>query len=167
MISCPKCNATLPDGADRCQFCGQTFTPFRSPNAPRAGRQPGLSDLKWVNFAYYGIAGWWAISNLIRVAVMLSRGVSGFDMFGLAISGATALVGIGLIFRVELARGIVNILCFLQILFGAMWLLAGFFMTPVMGVMGGMLMIFAAIQIALAGVMIFVIGETEIRGPNF
>jgi hypothetical protein len=168
MIKCPKCQATLPDGAERCQFCGATFTPAVS-RAVGPDDEPGRSvPLQWVWPAYYGIAAWWIFNGLYSVVQTVWRGQAGsaFGIVGIGIGALTALVGLGLILRVELARGIVNVLCFLQILDGAFGLLGSFLMSFAFGLLGAIAMIMSILQIALAVLMIFVIGETESRAAN-
>ena len=140
MINCPKCNATLPDWAAKCQFCGNTFTPApKRASANDEQETPGQSlNLKWVWPAYYGIAGWWIVSGLYDVISALTSRHPGslFSTISIVFAVITLLVGVGLIARVELARGIVNVLCFLQILDGAFGMLGGFvfsFAIPVVG----------------------------------
>jgi hypothetical protein len=88
-------------------------------------------------------------------------------MIGLIIGAVTALIGLGLILRIEAARGIVNVICFIQILSGVLDIAFFFFAAPALGLFGAVGFIFAFIRIGLAGLMIFVIGETESRAPNF
>lgn len=90
-----------------------------------------------------------------------------FNVINLILHVVTILVGLGLILRVELARGIVNALCFLQILQGVFGLLGSFIFTFVVPLFGAIAMIFSFVQIALAILMIFLIGETESRAANF
>lgn len=171
MKKCPGCNATLPDMATGCQFCGASFAP-PVPAGRGAGRLGGIVDYtggrpSWVLPAYYGIAAWWVLSGLREVvsSTVVAHGEIG--ILTLLIGGATALVGLGLLLRVEAVRGIVNVLCFIQILDGAMSLVIGVFMTGILGVWGAIGMIFSALQIALACLMIFLIGETDTKGPDF
>ena len=85
----------------------------------------------------------------------------------IVIGGLTALVGLGLIVNVDLARGIVNVLAFLNILFGCIGLVMLFFLAPFQGFWGLVALLQTFLDIGLAGFMIFPIGETETRGPNF
>jgi hypothetical protein len=172
MIKCPKCNATLPDGAGHCQFCGNTFAAQPVPGRPPRNEDPdygGSGSPQWVWPAYYLISAWWILNGIWGVIeVLLSKDPGSlFGIIAMLLNVVTALVGLGLILRVELARGIVNVLCFLQILEGIFGLLGSFAMTFVFGLFGAIAMIMSVIQIALAVVMIFVIGETESRAPNF
>src|SRR5687768_5677167 len=104
MISCPKCNATLPDGAGHCQFCGTTFAAGAPPSRRGMSEDPdygGSGSPKWVWPAYYIISVWWILSGIWGVIQgLLSKDPgSFFGIISMGISGLTALVGIGLIFR--------------------------------------------------------------------
>jgi hypothetical protein len=166
---CPNCQATLPDFAKSCQFCGTAFAQPPPPPGTRASKVgSAVNSLRWVKPAYYGIAGWWVLSGLL--VVLEGLGVVGGGRLGVidVLFGAvTALIGLGLILQVDAARGVVNVLCFLQILFG-LFGLAMLFLNPFVGGTWGVIAaVMTFIQIGLAGLMIFLIGETETRGPNF
>ncbi len=45
-------------------------------------------------------------------------GFSFWTFVGIALSAFTALIGLGLLMKVEIARGVVNFLCGLNIIFG-------------------------------------------------
>jgi hypothetical protein len=173
MIQCPSCKATLPDGAGHCQFCGATFAatpPSRRTDSDDPDLGGGDSP-SWVWPAYYGISIWWILSGVwgIIQELMSKNPGSFWSIVSMGISAVTALVGLGLILRVEQARGIVNVLCFLQILNGVFGLLGGFVMSfaPIIGIFGAIAMIVSALDIVFAILMIFVIGETESLAPNF
>ncbi len=136
--------------------------------APASGfAMPGTPG--WVLPAYYGISGWWFLNGVWTVlSTLISKnGASGFGVIIVVIGGLTALVGLGLILRIDAVRGIVNVLCALNILFGAIGLITAFFMTGVFGIWAAIGMIRNAIQIAMAGLMIYLIGETDTHAPNF
>ncbi len=172
MVKCPGCNATLPDMATQCQFCGAQFagTPanqtrgYARPVGPQRGlaRTINATDAwgkpKWVWPAYYAVAGWWVLQAIL--AVLMSHGT----VFGLVVGGVTGIIGLGLLARIEIVRGIVNIVCFLNILFGLYDMGLGFLGG---GWSGSLIMVLAIMQVGMAGLMIFLIGETETRSPNF
>jgi hypothetical protein len=171
MIKCPKCNATLPDGAGYCQFCQSTFV-NTAPVQPTDDYDTGIAPMpNWVWPAYYGVAGWWIASGLYGVLTTVIRsGAAGFSGFGLVLlllELFPAIIGIGLLFRVELVRGIVNISCFLQILQGVLGLLVAVFSPFVTGIWGIITVLVLVLNIALALLMIYLIGETDTRAPNF
>ncbi|MGC8668931.1 MAG: hypothetical protein ACP5VE_12530 [Chthonomonadales bacterium] len=157
MIKCPACNATLPDGAVRCQFCGASLAvPQRSSPAPN--REEGSTGTPpWVWPAYYGVAVWWILQGVVHV--LLVRG----GVVDTSINGLSAVIGLGLLARIELVRGITNVMCFLSIVGGLFGLGMAFLEGGWSGALG---MLLAVVQIAMAGFMIFLIGETESRAPD-
>lgn len=171
MIKCPKCQATLPDGSLKCQFCGEMWA---GPPAPRAGLKTKIAYTggtpAWVWPAYFGIAGWWVVNGvwvILHTTVLASKEAGGIGaMLSLVVGGVTALIGIGLLLRVEAARGVVNFLCFLQILGGLMTLAGFFFGGAALSLWAVVALLMAFVQIGTAGLMIFLIGETD-RTPNF
>ncbi len=176
MVKCPHCNATLPDGSFQCQFCLTQFAaapPAARGHAPVNSRtgssMPGAP--RWVVPAYNVIAAWWIVDGvwtILKGTVLAEKDTGGFfTIVFMIIGGVTALVGLGLLLRIDLVRGIVNVLCFLQILDGAFGLLIAFVLTGMLGIWGVIAMIMSAIRIAQACLMIYLIGETDTRAPNF
>lgn len=170
MVNCPQCNATLPPGSVHCQFCGASFgaAPPGRPGAPGArptGHYAGRRGLEWVPIAYTLVSIWWIVDGGLSVARGLSTG-SGSISLGMIFGALTALVGLGLLLKVEFVRGIVNFLSFFQILFGLFDVVVLFFLSPIVGIWGPIGMILAFIRVGVGGLMIFLIGETETRGPN-
>ena len=181
MQKCPGCNATLPDMAAQCQFCGATIAPTGPPSRQptgraytRPGKPPpsqgyGRGEYAWAWKAYYAIAVWWILSGgwqFVR-PIVLPGEKSGSITFSSIIGLITAAVGIGLLLKVDFVRGVVNVISFLQILDGAFGLIIGLFLTGIFGWAGAFGMILSALQIALGAFMIFLIGETETHAPNF
>src|SRR2546430_2241002 len=134
MTKCPKCNATLPDGSVSCQFCGNQWgtAPGGAKHAGRTSYSGGTPG--WIWPAYYGIAGWWIVNGVYAVlastAFAPKDGGGAVSIIELIIGAFTALVGLGLILRVEAARGIVNVICFIQILSGILDVITFFFIAP-------------------------------------
>jgi hypothetical protein len=137
MNSCPKCNSTLPDWAQQCQFCGTAVTPVARPtrDAGPAKSNYAFGIAKWVWVAYYSIAGYFAASGLASViisAISIAQfnsdvpegsalRVMGFGLFvGLGVALLGVGIGVGLLFQSDFARGFANIYCCLLALFG-MW----------------------------------------------
>ena len=167
MTRCPNCQATLPDGAYFCQFCQTNFGAApggRMVSRRVSGLQPSSAmpgAPGWVLPAYYGIAVWWMFDGGWQVFRSLPL-KDGFGVIGLIIGGVTAIVGLGLLARIDLVRGIVNILCLVQIIDGALGIIIGFLAIAVSPLGGAFMMIMAALQIALACLMIYLIGETDV-----
>jgi hypothetical protein len=124
----------------------------------------------WVTVAYYGIATWWLLGGALQV--LLATAFATHDhpnggIFAIVFGGINAIVGLGLMLHVEVVRNVVNILCFLQILGGAWGLVTAVAIAPASGLWALWLLISNFLEIGLAGLMIFVIGETERRAPNY
>ena len=114
--------------------------------------------------AYNLIALWWVVDGAISIARGVTTGSIGI---GTLFGGLTAVIGLGLLIKIEAVRGLVNVLSFLQILSGLRDVALLFFLAPIAGMWGMIAIILAFIRIGTAGLMIFLIGETETRGPNF
>ncbi|MFY9235083.1 MAG: hypothetical protein WAO58_11570 [Fimbriimonadaceae bacterium] len=172
MLTCPGCKATLPTWATKCQFCGADVA-----SVPRPRPDPGDPDAQvfrpnrtWVMTAYYAISIWYIVDGLRIGASMLSEARSdseGMDVFSTAFAVLTILIGIGLLLRVELVRAIVVFFAALGVLFGILGVLSGIMGSMYLGIWGLLGVIFSLISIAANALMIYLIGETETRGPNF
>lgn len=178
MISCPKCNSSLPDWAQKCQFCGTDTTKVARPVVQKTKQRIAAFETPlWVNIAYYSIAGWFILSALISGATSIiainsasnRNSILGepnaFDYIGLVFCGIQVIIGLGLIFKIEIIRAIVNFFCAIQILLSILGGLAAFPMmiaSPLIGILYLLLQIF---NIATAGFMIYLIGETD-AGSN-
>ena len=116
---------------------------------------------RWVKPAYNLIASYWILNGVWGIiSDTVLAGKDGPNLVGAAMGALGALIGLGLLLRIEAVRGVVNFVCALQILFGILDVITAFILgSPLM-------MILALVQIATAGLLIFLIGETETRGPN-
>jgi hypothetical protein len=136
------------------------------PGAPAPRGYAGKLRRNWVWTAYYLVAVWWIASGALDV-VRFTLPHGGVGTLGAIFGAAGALVGLGLLLNVDLARGIVNVIAFLNIVFGLIGIVMLFFIAPLMGIWGIVAVLKAFFDIGLSGFMIFLIGETETRGPNF
>lgn len=167
MRTCPHCGATLPDFAAGCQFCHTSFAPTPGVGARPATRPGAGGRPRWVVPAYHAIAGFWVLSgayDALKGTVLADGEVGGLGMMGAAVGGLTAVIGFGLLVRLEAARGIVNVLSAIQILDGLLGVVVAFGLGGLTGL--GVLAI-SVLRVAAAGMMIFLIGETETRAPGF
>ena len=127
MIQCPGCGRTLPNGAVRCQFCGADLSNVARPRAAAPARKV-KGPPTYIMTLYHVGAGWWILQGGRTVAVSLGilpemmsalgGAFAGFVIVAIVIGAIQALLGIGLMAKVELARGIVNVLCWINILLG-------------------------------------------------
>jgi len=163
MITCPNCKAALPDWAKHCQFCqadtAAVLRPKQDNPDPEAFQTP-----TWTMAAYYAVSCLLLVSGLVGIATTLlgarKDGLGLFDFVSLVFDGVGTLVGIGLLLRLEIIRGITNVICFLGILSGLRFLafgLAGTLFTS----WGLLVVIYGIVKIAVYAFMIFLIGETD------
>ncbi len=164
MMQCPQCQATLPDGAVSCQFCSASWAaPTRPGRMPLTQPDPATGSPAWVLPLYNLIAVWWIIDGLRNLVWTLVFRHELWGLFGLI----DVVMGVGLLLRIEVVRCLVNLFCFVQILFGLLGIITGLLMSGFLGFIGVLMILMNALDIAAAGLMIYLIGETETRGPNF
>jgi len=169
-ITCPNCKQTLTAKAQVCQFCKADVRSVARPIVPNAQAAP-IADSNWKVVAYYAMGIYWIVNGLLIIigsAIIQNKLIAGgagmfagIPAIGIVIGLVFALTGAGMLLRVELARGIVNILSWLTIVMSVLrvvgLLLAGFFMGPIV-----ILMIFRSVVDGLfAGFQIYLIGETD------
>jgi hypothetical protein len=161
MMKCPKCQASLPDGAGFCQFCKAQWA---APPPARMARSGGVGSTvagtgtrPWVWKAYYAIAAWWILEGAVDIlgaTVFATEKHANGGMFAISLGAFSVLVGLGLILKVDLVRSIVNVLAWLNILFGLLGIVMAFFMVPVAGIWGALLMLKMFLNIGLSGLML-------------
>lgn len=81
--------------------------------------------------------------------------------------GIRAIIGLGLLARLEFIRGIVNFVCGLSLIFGLFGLLGALLGTLASGAMGLLFLVFQLIDLATNAGMIYLIGETDGFEPRF
>ena len=185
MISCSACHNTLPDWAQRCQFCGADVTKVAHPAAVSKGPRPYAPSATWIWPVYYALCAYWVIFGLGHGAEAYHTAVTPvtIKMFGasetitpgfgfwtaisLIVAVFRVLVGIGLAARVELARGIANFLAALSMLFGLLGLASSFMAALVLGPWGFLGVLLNTVDIVSGAMTIYLIGETEKSAPNF
>jgi hypothetical protein len=163
MIECPNCKASLPDWSKACQFCQADTAQVLRPKQ----QTPNVNSFTipaWIWTAYYSVSALLLINSGIgiwtTVASVPKYGFGLFDYVSLAFDGFGVLVSIGLLFRIELIRGVMNIICFLGILSGLKLLAAGVF-GSIISTWALLFAVYGAIKVILYGFMIYLIGETD------
>jgi len=174
VISCPKCKSSLPDWVQQCQFCGADTTKVARPVIQKT--KPKIAAFEtplWVNIAYYSIAGWFILSALVSAATTViainsssnRNSILGeptaFSYVGLVFCVIQVLIGLGLILKIEIVRAIVNFFCAIQILMSILGGLAAFPMMVLSPLAGILYLLYQIFNIATAGFMIYLIGETD------
>ncbi len=187
MITCTGCHNTLPDWAQKCQFCGADVTKVARPvvvgNKPKAA----APSATWIMPVYYALCAYWIISGIGHAAetyhvaitpvkveflgmkeTMEAPGFASFSaILGFLISGFRIIVGTGLAARLEFARGIANFLAGLSILFGILGLAGSLLSSMFTGPWGILLALLNTVDIVVGAMTIYLIGETEKNAPNF
>jgi hypothetical protein len=160
----------LPARAQICQFCKADVSKVARPAV--AGPAPvAIADSNWKTVAYFVMAGWWIFNGIIMILgaiafhnKLMEGGAAMFDSIPIAvivIGFVYALTGIGLALRVEIARGIVNVLSWISVGFALMRIAGLLFAGLVMGPIVILWMLRAVVDGLLAGFQIYLIGETD------
>lgn len=172
MINCPRCQQTLPDWAQTCQFCGSDLKGVQRPVQPKAKRQRGFQTAKWIWPAYYACAGYFILNGLletigaIAVAGTVTKTpfgniVNSVNYVGVVVGVLTIVVGIGLILKVEFIRGVVNFFCGISILISLLTLIPTILGSALVGLYGIVYIVRSLLSILTNGLMIYLIGETD------
>lgn len=160
MIQCPKCQSTLPDWATTCQFCGTDVGKVvRPPTVQKLKKAYAYGPAPWVWVVYYIIAGWWVASGGFHIVREFTAAKEPSVIVPI-VCGIQVLLGLGLLFRVEIARGIAHFFAWVEIFFGALGILGALGLMLLWPLAGGMLILLGLIDIVSAGLLIYVIGET-------
>ena len=128
-------------------------------------QNPVFATPQWITVSYYMVSSYMVLSGLLNILVG-SGLFRSHSIFGVVMGAVSVFIGVGLLLRIELIRGIVNLLCGLKILFGILGLLASLALTSLLGIFGFVLVVMNMFDIATAGFMIYLIGETA-DGPGF
>lgn len=137
------------------------FIDSDSHDVVHSGGKPG-----WVYPAYYIVASYFVLSGLggalmtlLNHKTMTEGGP--FVYVGLAFNAVGVLLGLGLIAKIEIIRGIVNFVCGLSLIFGIIGLLGSFGAVLTLGGLGVLILIQNVLDICSNGFMIYLIGETD------
>ncbi|MEA2552076.1 MAG: hypothetical protein QOJ65_252 [Fimbriimonadaceae bacterium] len=168
-IQCPKCHRSLPPAATNCHFCGADLAAVPRPKAvakKKKGPEQWVMTLYYVVACFWIVDGGWSLTSgmmrLLRPSDSALRGMEFVSIFGMAIGAFSALLGLGLLLKWNWARGVVNIFCWLRIAQGVLSLPSlatiGIFLGTGMMIFS---IIFTVFGIAVAGLQIWLISETE------
>ena len=176
MIACPKCNASLPDWTQTCQFCQTDVKSVARPKIVAVQKKGYTPMHAWVWPAYYAMCAFFIIEGAggILETIISSHqkflgqemGLGAFSFISMAFDGFTILLGVGLALRVELIRRIVNFFCGLRIFFGLLGLAGSLLGSLIAGPMALIFIFLNVVNIVTAGFMIYLIGETDRFAPN-
>ena len=173
-MTCPTCQKQIISGVPTCQFCGSDLRGMAPAQGKRSifidsdsyyvvhtGGKPG-----WVYPAYYIVASYFVLSGLggalltlLNHKAMTEGGL--FVYVGLAFNAVGVLLGLGLIAKIEIIRGIVNFVCGLSLIFGILGLLGSLGVVLTLGGLGVLMLIQNILDICMNAFMIYLIGETD------
>jgi hypothetical protein len=172
MVQCPECGRRNPDWARLCQGCGALIEGVARPPGRGAPASTLEGPPKWVRVCYAIAACYLMLSGSFTILVNTvwvmqpEGGLTAFSIAAVIFGAAYALVGLGLLFHVEAARGVANFVAGLLILFGVIGLIASLLGAGLAGAAAVPFMIHNVLDIAIGGFLIYLIGETETRMPN-
>lgn len=171
-MTCPTCNKQVIAGVPTCQFCGSDLRGMAPAQAKRSvfidrdsydvvhsGGKPG-----WIYPAYYTVCGYYILSGLAAVILTVVQAKGDMDMFTyamIAIYSVSILIGIGLLAKIELVRGIVNIVSFFKILGDLRGILGALGIMMLSTGMGILLLVLNVFDLCASVLMIYLIGETD------
>lgn len=186
MIVCSSCHQSLPDWAQKCQFCGADVSKVARPVGVDTRQTTSYSGTaSWIWPAYYVLCLYWILSALgnafnayhtavTPVTIKLfgqsmteAPGFSFWTYIDFAIAAFGLLVGIGLAARVELARGIANFFACLKILRGVLGIATALMSSLFIGFWGLLISLLSLLDVVAGAMTIYLIGETEKSAPNF
>ncbi len=172
IVPCPQCGQQIPATLQNCQFCGAIVSPaIRSAARSKSGEDEleagsGIAAAK-VWKIYNGLAIFWVVSaglSIILSAILASLNpdkAANYLGIDLIFNLVTVLIGLGLIFRYELARKAATFFCILSIIRGFLLVVGGMLSLLYAGLFGIPFLIIYIINILLAAAMIWAISETE------
>lgn len=181
-LKCPQCQASLPDWSKSCQFCGADTSRLARPVREETKKHYATFDTpKWIWACYYLIAAWWILGGVFDV-------LNGFYVFGkplellklekefnitaspmvidIITGTVTACFGIGLAVKLEMIRGIVNVIAGLKLARSLLGLAGTLLGMTFSGVLGIPFMLMHLFNIITSGMLIWLIGETDMK-PNW
>jgi hypothetical protein len=172
-MMCPTCQKQVITGVPTCQFCGSDLRGMGPAQAKRSvffdpdshdvihtGGKPG-----WVYPAYYSVCGYYILSAIVEILlIVLDKKADMSDFLTIAmivIHGLSLIVGIGLLAKIEIVRGLVNYLSFGKILGDLRGILFSFGVIMLSTGLGILMLIFNVLDLCAAVFMIYLIGETD------
>ncbi len=172
-MMCPTCQKQVISGVPTCQFCGSDLRGM----APAQGKRSIFIDSDsydvvhtggkpdWVYPAYYILSGYYIVAAIVQILIIMMGKKSDlsdpFTMIMIAIHGLSLIVGIGLLAKIEIVRGIVNYLSFGKILGGLRGILISLGVMMISTGFGILLLILSVLDLSAGVFMIYLIGETD------
>jgi hypothetical protein len=171
-IKCTNCNQSVPAGFGVCQFCQASLSGVAKPNPQRQNYFAYEDDHNvgyfgkptWVKPAYYAVSTYFVVSALVGILLVLTRmkgPIEGIEIIAIAAHSIGLIIGIGLLAKIEMIRGIVNFVCSFRILLGLLAIPSLLMEGMFTGFAGVIATILAVLDLITNGMMIYLIGETD------
>ena len=155
-----------------CHFCGASLAGVARPVGPV--KKTAAGPAPWIMTLYYIVAGYWIfggakeiITDAIGIANLQAKPDSpaasfSFVLYIMIVVGLFQLVlGTGLLLKWEWARAVVNFFCWVRIALGLLGLYTTILAVPILGAMAIVYVFFHILDLVMAGLQIWLIGETD------
>ncbi|HRD31690.1 MAG TPA: hypothetical protein PLB31_10845 [Fimbriimonadaceae bacterium] len=160
---CPNCEMILKDTTEICPSCGTNVMYMARSTKEVMGFSYSGKAPPFAWPLYYVISGYWVLAGIASIALPMLVGIEGGSCFGIV----QALLGIGLLLRVNRIRRWVNWICFLGLAFGLLSIGFSLLALIVDGKLGFEVFAFGLMTVATNGLMIWVIGLTQDAFDDF
>lgn len=166
---CPTCNKQVLAGVPNCQFCGSDLRGMAPTQKRSMWVDPNSHDVvhsggrpKWVVPAYYIVASYFLLSGAFSlINLMMLKEKDMFTTILMIMAGIQAVMGLGLLAKIEIIRGIVNFVCGIQLIRSILGLLGSLLAIMALGPFGFLVLLFNILDIVTNAMMIYLIGETD------
>jgi hypothetical protein len=139
----------------RCQFCGADTAKVERPKEVKVNK--GYVAPKSIWIWYTVICVYWAVTGAITLFAGIKDQASLLAIFG----GLDLIIGLGMLMRLNIFRGIAHFLCWVNLLGGLCFIVGGLLGTMFFGPYAFISILYGIVDVVVAGLMIYVIAETE------
>lgn len=160
---CPGCEMILKDTTEICPSCGTNVMHLARSTKEVIGFSYSGKAPPFAWPLYYVISAYWVLSGIASIALPMLTGFGGGSCFGIV----QALLGIGLLLKVNRIRRWVNWICFAGLAFGLLSIGFSLLALIVDGKLGFEVFAFGLMTVATNGLMIWVIGLTQDAFDDF
>lgn len=138
-----------------CQFCGADTSKVERPKEVKA--QTGYIASPSIQKAYTAVSIYWAASGLLQAVL----GVSNGSFFNIIVGVFHLVVGIGMVARLNVFRGIAHFLCWVRLVIGLCFVVGGLLGTNFFGPISFITVGIGIQDAVVAALMIYLIAETN------
>jgi tetratricopeptide (TPR) repeat protein len=140
-VPCPACKRPIMEWAAICPHCS---TQIKALPSTFAGRQAAVAGITWQDVVYYVLSSIWVLNGTAILILAIATGgiaksFEGFTGFVTSIYLLMALVGVGLLFKMDTAMYIAKILCYIVLVLGLPYFILLFLAGGYIGAFIGLL----------------------------